>query len=416
MATFNDFTPKQKEFIRNGNHRWNIKSGATRSGKTYLDRVYTIPMMIRERIGLEGLSIILGVTKSTIERNVLKPMRDFYTETLVGEISSDNTCRLFGETVYCLGAEKVSQQSKIRGASFKYVYGDEMAEWNPEVFNLLKSRLDQPYSRFDGTCNPKGPNHWVKKFIDDQNVDVYYQPYTIFDNPFLDPSVVKSLCSEYQGTVDGQRLIYGRWVSAEGSCFPTYAENPASFRTTLEKLNKSLQHITIGVDFGGNQSASVFVATGFTQNFSHVVVLRSHRIKGIITPQKLEDEFAAFVKEVYEDFGKRNITVYADSAEQTLIAGLKQKAARNGLHCIVRNAYKTPIVERIRLINRLLGRRGFWVLEGNRLVEIALSEAVYNPKSMTDERLDDGTSDIDTCDALEYSIEPFGKLLLGVLA
>ncbi len=413
MATFNDFTPKQREFIRNGTHRWNIKSGATRSGKTYLDRVYTIPMAIRERIGREGLSIILGVTKSTIERNVLMPMREFYTETLVGKISSDNTCRLFGETVYCLGAEKVSQQSKIRGASFKYVYGDEMAEWNPEVFNLLKSRLDQKYSRFDGTCNPKGPNHWVKKFIDDPNVDVYYQPYTIFDNPYLDEGVVKSLCAEYQGTVDGQRLIWGRWVAAEGSCFPTFAENPASFRTTLEKFNRPLTTITIGVDFGGNKSASVFVATGFTPNFTYAVPLRAHRITGIITPQKLEEEFAEFVTEIYTDFGRRGITVYADSAEQTLIAGLRQKAIRNSLPCVIRNAYKTPIIERIRLINRLMGRRRFLILTGNEILERALSEAVYNPKSETDERLDDGTSDIDTCDALEYSIEPFGKLLIG---
>lgn len=136
---FNDFTAKQKEYIRNANKRWNIKSGATRSGKTYLDRVYTIPQRIRERRDKEGLSIILGVTKSTIERNILQPMRSFYTPKLVGPISSDNTCHLFGETVYCLGAEKISQQSKIRGASFKYVYGDEMAEWNEQVFNLLNA-------------------------------------------------------------------------------------------------------------------------------------------------------------------------------------------------------------------------------------------------------------------------------------
>ncbi len=36
----------------------------------------------------------------------------------------------------------------------------------------------------------------------------------------------------------------------------------------------------------------------------------------------------------------------------------------------------------------------------------ALTTAVWNPKNLTaDERLDDGTSDIDTLDAFEYTYE-----------
>ena len=50
------FTEKQKEYIRNmGNHRWGIKTGAVRSGKTYLDLAYTIPVNIRQRQGKPGL-------------------------------------------------------------------------------------------------------------------------------------------------------------------------------------------------------------------------------------------------------------------------------------------------------------------------------------------------------------------------
>ena len=102
-------SPKQIDFVRQGNRRWNFKGGATRSGKTYLDFRWIIPIRIRERIGKEGLAVLLGVTKSTIERNVLEPMRNIYGDALVGTISSDNTVRLFGEKCYALGAEKVSQ-------------------------------------------------------------------------------------------------------------------------------------------------------------------------------------------------------------------------------------------------------------------------------------------------------------------
>ena len=91
------WTPKQSEFIREAHHRWNFKGGATRSGKTYMDFRYVIPSRIRQRAGKDGLTVILGVTKATIERNVLEPMRTLYGDELVAYISSDNTVTLFGE-------------------------------------------------------------------------------------------------------------------------------------------------------------------------------------------------------------------------------------------------------------------------------------------------------------------------------
>lgn len=208
-------SPKQREFVIEANHRWNFKGGATRSGKTYLDFRWMIPIRIRERVGKDGLTVILGVTKSTIERNVLEPMRNLYGDTLVGTISSDNTAWLFGEKCYCLGAEKVSQVSKIRGVSIKYCYGDEVADWSEEVFELLKSRLDKEYSCFDGTFNPQYPGHWLKQFLD-SDADIFSQTYTIDDNPFLPESFKENLKKEYAGTVFYDRYILGQWVLAEG--------------------------------------------------------------------------------------------------------------------------------------------------------------------------------------------------------
>lgn len=217
-------SPKQIEFVQKGNRRWNFKGGATRSGKTYLDFKWIIPIRIRERIGKDGLSVILGVTKSTIERNVLEPMRKLYGDELVGTISSDNTAWIFGEKCYCLGAEKVSQVSKIRGASIKYCYGDEVADWSEEVFALLKSRLDKDYSCFDGTYNPQQPGHWLKKFLD-SNADIFSQEYTIDDNPFLPPAFVENLKREYEGTVFYDRYILGKWTIAEGLIYPMFGNN-----------------------------------------------------------------------------------------------------------------------------------------------------------------------------------------------
>lgn len=241
------FSVKQREFFDNANHRWNFKSGATRSGKTYMD-YYVIPQRIRARIGKPGLTVILGVTKSTIERNILEPMRDIWGTDLVGSISSSNICYLFGEKVYCLGAEKVSQVSKLRGSSLKYVYGDEVADWNEEVFELLKSRLDKPYSCFDGALNPQSPNHWLKEFLDNQELDIYCQKYTIFDNPFLDKAFVDSLCKEYAGSVYYKRYILGEWALAEGLVYPMFSREKHVVHGLIEYHKDSLYYVSI--DYG----------------------------------------------------------------------------------------------------------------------------------------------------------------------
>lgn len=218
------FSAKQREYFDNADRRWNFKTGATRSGKTYMD-YFVIPKRIRARIGKPGLVVILGVTKSTIERNILEPMRNIWGSELVGEINSHNICYMFGERVYCLGAEKVSQVSKLRGASIKYVYGDEVADWNPEVFDMLKSRLDKPYSCFDGALNPQGPTHWLKSFLDNPEFDSYVQKYTIFDNPFLPKEFVDNLCKEYEGSVYYLRYILGEWALAEGLVYSFGEDN-----------------------------------------------------------------------------------------------------------------------------------------------------------------------------------------------
>ena len=230
-------TSKQNEYIRNATHRWNIKTGAVRSGKSYVDTAYTIPARIRERIGKPGLTVIFGVSRDTIERNVLQPMREIYGSGLVGTINNRNMARVCGEDAYCLGAEKVSQVAKVQGSSIKYAYGDEVAKWNREVFEMLKSRLDKPYSCFDGACNPENPTHWLKEFID-SDIDIYVQKYEIFDNEYLPKEYVENLCKEYEGTVYYDRLIKGLWKRAEGAIYRMFADDPDRFIRPVNRQDR----------------------------------------------------------------------------------------------------------------------------------------------------------------------------------
>ena len=223
MASLN-YSNKQKIYINEANSRWNFKVGAVRSGKSYVDISFTILNRIRTLKDCKGLNVILGVSKETIERNVLQPMREIYTSALVGTINSRNIAMIAGLEVYCLGAEKASQVAKVQGSSIKYCYGDEVAKWNKEVFEMLKSRLDKPYSCFDGACNPESPNHWLKEFLDRDDINAYIQHYRIFDNPFLSADFVEDLCNEYQGTVYYDRYIEGNWTNAEGLIYPMFGK------------------------------------------------------------------------------------------------------------------------------------------------------------------------------------------------
>lgn len=218
------FSDKQLEYIKLANSRWNVKVGAVRSGKSFVDVNHIIPYRLRALRDEPGLNVILGVSRETVERNVLQPMREQFGTTVVGMINSRNIARVCGVPVYCLGAEKITQVSKIQGSSIKYCYGDETAKWSREVFEMLKSRLDKPYSCFDGACNPESPGHWFKDFLDHEEFDIYLQKYTIFDNPFLDAKFVTELCKEYEGTVYYGRYIKGEWTLAEGLIYPMYEE------------------------------------------------------------------------------------------------------------------------------------------------------------------------------------------------
>ena len=400
---------KQKEFLDNANRRWNVKYGATRSGKTYLD-YYVIPKRIRNVAGKQGLTVILGNTKGTLQRNVIEPLQDIWGTELVSDIKSDNTALLFGEKAYCLGADNVKHVDKIRGASFKYCYGDEVATWNEEVFQMLKSRLDKPYSKFDGTCNPEGPSHWFKKFLDG-DADIYQQKYTLYDNPFLAKEVLQALETEYRGTVFFDRYILGDWKAAEGTIYMLFADKTQEFLT--DKVNEELTIVTIGVDYGAGKSKIKFVASGITYNFRNVYVLDEMDLTGVYDPEQIYERFIEFYKRVYDKYGKCQYAFCDYGALGNVITlGLIKRCRREGLPVQIADCSKGLINDRIFLSSTLMAQKRFYILRKNKIITKAFQDALWNDKK-PDERLDDGTTDIDSLDAFEYSINSFYENLIN---
>ena len=303
MSSIIEITPKQAEYIVNAHHRWNFAVGAVRSGKSHMAVQYIIPQGLRDRHGKKGINLILGASKENIERNVLEPMRQIWGVNMVSEINSRNWASIFGEKVYCIGAEKMNQVSKIRGSEIKFCYVDEIVDINKEVFEMLKSRLSLPYSICHAAANPSYPAHFVKEFIDsaENGVDIYSQEYTIYDNPFLPKEYVKSLEAEYAGTVYFQRYILGKWARAEGLIFPMFLEAVA------EVPNGEAEDLAMSVDYG---TQNPFAAIVWKKKGGIWYAEREYYYSGRKTgKQKTDDEYASdledFMADEIEDYRTR---------------------------------------------------------------------------------------------------------------
>lgn len=303
MSSIIEITPKQAEYIVNAHHRWNFAVGAVRSGKSHMAVQYIIPQGLRERHGKKGINLILGASKENIERNVLEPMRQIWGASMVSEINSRNWASIFGEKVYCIGAEKMNQVSKIRGSEIKFCYVDEIVDINKEVFEMLKSRLSLPYSICHAAANPSYPTHFVKEFIDsaENGVDIYSQEYTIYDNPFLPIEYVRSLEAEYAGTVYFLRYILGKWARAEGLIFPMFLEALA------EVPNGEAEDLALSIDYG---TQNPFAAISWKKKGGIWYAEREYYHSGRKTGrQKTDDEYATdledFMADEIEDYRTR---------------------------------------------------------------------------------------------------------------
>lgn len=259
--------------------------------------------------------------------------------------------------------------------------------------------------------NPSAPNHriytdYIDRYRDSGLPGGYnYAHFTIKDNMAIPQEQKDALRVQYgdETSLWYRRDILGERVVSEGLIYTEFADHPMNYMAA--EGTKEIVSVNIGVDFGGNGSYNTFVAVGYTRDLGEVVAIMSERHPGGIDPEELNRLFGSFVLRVFRAYGKP-ASVYCDAAEQILIRGLRRYAESNALPCEVRNARKNPVLDRIRLLCKLMAQKRFWYMHEAATVRNAIAGAVWDAKK-ADTRLDDGTSDIDTMDALEYAIEPY---------
>lgn len=412
------FTKKQTEYLLNATKVWNNKEGAVRAGKTYID-YYVLPKKLQEQKGKKGFNVLVGYSLQTINQNLIYPMRDIFGERMIGSVKpSQGTVELFGHTFNCVGAGKVSAVARIQGMSIKLLIGDEVTKWNEDFFNMLLTRLDKPYSYASLSENPEQPTHWFRKFLIKEKDYIFNQHYTIDDNPNLNKETVERIKRQLFGTVLYDRYVLGLWKRAEGAIYRAYADNPERYRGDAPKRienfvgyrserNKLLTEINIGLDFGGSKSAHAICASGLSGD-GKLYALKSDLLKGSdgeneIDVDELCNKVLSFVNDIVSRWGKVD-HLFFDSAEVTLGRQIKKRIEEKFHTITVRGSKKEPIKERIKAEIILLNEDRLIISDECDTLSTALQEAVWNDKA-DDERLDNGTSDIDSLDAFEYSCE-----------
>lgn len=395
--------------------RINLLEGSVSSGKTWVSLVlwaFWVASMPDN-----GLFLMCAKSITTLKRNCLLLLQDLVGESNFYFSTSSKEGLLFGRRVILEGANDIRSESKIRGLTLQGAYCDELTQFPQDFFAMLLSRLRLPGAKLIATTNPDTPRHWLKTdYIDRADeLDFLDVKFLISDNTTLPKDYVDSIKREYVG-VYYERFIMGRWVIAEGLIYRDFANRPekyqiANVRKWLEDKGERFGTISYGVDFGGTGSATKFQCTGITGK-GVVVALEEEYIdhkKESVDPDALNKRFAEFITRCTKEWGG-GIT-RADSAEQILIRGLFNTAQANGLRTQVKNALKMPINDRIKLTLLLMAQERFFVSKACPYLSDALASAVYDDKKQVDTRLDDGTSDIDSLDAFEYSIEPYYKQL-----
>lgn len=429
-----NFGDKHKDYIRKcEENTFNIAEGAVRAGKT-VDNVYAFAHELKttpDKIHLATGSTSANAKLNIGDANGFGLEYIFRGQSHWGKYKGNECLYIKGpdtnykqKIVIFAGASKADSYKKIRGNSYGMWIATEI---NLHHDNTIKEAFNRQLAaqrrKVFWDLNPDNPNADIyKKYIDlyakKQKEGTLlggynYEHFTIFDNINITEQRKQEIISQYdKNSIWYLRDILGKRCIAEGLCYRTFANDPTKFFIHSDKLKGKNIRIFIGVDFGGTVSGHAFIATGLTYDYSDVYALASERHFGDIDPDKLGELFVDFVLKVINKYGMPEIC-YPDSAESVLIRGLKKSVEKADIILPFSNAWKIEINDRIRLHNRLIGQTRFHYTEDCETLVTALCSAVYDPDVLTkDERLDDGTSDIDSLDAFEYTIEREKDMLI----
>ena len=421
-----EFSAKHRRYIREAlKHRMCVAEGAIRSGKT-IDHCIVAAAYLET--APDRFHLASGSTIGNAKLNI-GVCNGFGLEALFrgrcrwGRYKSNDA--LFIDAAS--GEKVVIFAGGGRADSYKRILGNSYGLWIAteinEHYDCADSRISfikvaggrqlaaaKPLTLWDlNPCGPGAPIYrdYIDKYRRDGLAGGYlYEHFTIRDNATITPERLEEIESQYDpASVWYRRDILGERAVAEGLVYRQFADAPERFILDDLPGGEAIRRAVIGVDFGGGSSAHAFCCLGFT-TAGNAVVLDEYRERRALTPNRLAEDFIDFARRCQARWLVTEC--WCDSAEQTLINGLRTAVTAARLPLDIGNALKKPINERIRATCILMGSGRFFVARSCRATIDALRSAQWDPKHVSgDVRLDDGTTNIDSLDAMEYAAERY---------
>lgn len=426
------FSENQNSFFWRCFDSWfNVAEGGKRGGKNVLITMAYCSILEKHP---SKIHLIAGVSTSTARLNILDcdgyGMLNFFEGRCRTGQYQNRDC-LYVQTpvgekiVLVSGGGKDRDERLIKGNTYGTAYITEANECHPNFIQEVFDRtISSPNRKIFHDLNPKYSQHWyydILKFHEKQqllnpNYGYNYGHFTIADNMSISDQQLRQILKTYdKSTVWYARDIKGERKAAEGLVYPYFAnhteefliDDPEEWRVSN---CKRFYKIMIGVDFGGTKSHTAFKAVGITYDWYVVVLDEEHMDSVELDPDKLSRKFCDFVRRVQAKYGRSQTR--ADNEESVLIRGLQNAVKREGLQTTVLNAIKMQINDRIKLTTMLIAQKRMFVARKCVHMIDAFQTAIYDPDKFEDVRLDDGTSDIDSLDSFEYTIEVYYNQLI----
>jgi len=328
--------------------RINILEGSVRSGKT----VGMIPKWINYiKKGPKGLLVITGVSKETINDNVLQDLFDTVGSANYKYNVQTGLIQMYGRKIKVIGAKDEGSEKFLRGKTLAGAYCDEVSLMPEKFFKQLLNRLSVKGARLYATTNPDTPYHYLyTEFITDEEklksgmVRTYH--FNLDDNPNLDEEYKEFIRNAYTGFWY-LRMIEGKWVVAQGAIYDMWdkAENtfddediPAGYKYKARRY--------IPIDYG-TQNATVFL--DIWDDGDTVWMMNEYYHSGRETSRQKDDaEYAEdLVKFIGEDTPRYNII-------DPSAASFKVAVRNRGLRVMDAN---NDVLEGIRKVSTLIAQR-----------------------------------------------------------
>lgn len=426
-----NFGDKHKAYIKACKfNTFNFAEGAVRAGKT-IDNVYAFAHEIKstpDKIHLATGSTVANAKLNIGDANGFGLEYIFRGQCHWGKYKDNDCLYIKGPSTKCrtrivifAGGAKANSYAKIRGNSYGLWIATEI---NLHHDNTIKEAFNRQLAaarrKIFWDLNPDNPRakiytEYIDKYKDlNSNGTLLggynYEQFTIFDNINIPEQRRREIVSQYDPeTVWFKRDILGQRCAADGLIYRQFADKPERF--IVDAPPKDILMITVGVDFGGNNSAHAFVANAITRNLQEVCTVEEHYRKEVITPTQLDDDFVNFIHKLKRAFPQiPAFEVYVDSEATVLIQGLKTAAIKHRLPVDIRNALKGAINNRIKFYTGLMAQGRYTIMRHCVALRGSYESAVWSPKHITEDvRLDDGTINVDSLDACEYSTEKYMK-------